>query len=328
MIVPVPGELHIAQSEGFHATGLVGGPFTPASATYTLSNLGTEPLNWTATKNQTWLALSTTGGTLQGGASVEVSVSLNGGADTLAAGMHNDTVTLTNSTNGNGNSTRAVSLHVVPSGGILVTPGSALASSGLVRRTVLAWHAPIHADQYRRRGHRAWTASKTQNWVSLSGSGGNLAAGGSATLTVSISNAANSLAAGNHTDTVTITNSTNGVGTTMRPVSLSVLTPGVLSVTPSGGLTSSGLAGGPFSPSSVVYTLANTGDTTISWTATKSQSWMTLSNTFGTLPPGASTPVTMAVGSAANALTAGNHSGSVSFANVTNGNGNTTRALR
>ena len=202
---------------------------------------------------------------------------------------------------------------MAPSGGILVTPGTAPASSGLVGGP---FSPGTRQYTLTNTGGEAisWTASKTQNWVSLSGgSGGNLAAGGSATLTVSISNAANSLAAGTHPDTVTITNSTNGVGTTTRPVSLSVSTPAALSVTPSGGLTSSGLAGGPFSPSSVVYTLANTGDTTISWTATKSQSWMTLSNTFGTLPPGASTPVTMAVGSAANALTAGNHSGSVRF---------------
>ena len=82
-----------------------------------------------------------------------------------------------------------------------------------------------------------------------------MAAGATATVTVSINTAANALAAGTFNDTVTFANMTNGSGTTTRPVALTVSAPGALSVTPTGALTSTGLVGGPFTPSSQAFTL-------------------------------------------------------------------------
>jgi hypothetical protein len=110
--------------------------------------------------------------------------------------------------------------------------------------------------------------------------------------------------------------------------SSTVSAPGVLSVSPAGGLTSSGNAGGPFSPASQVYTLSNTGGSTISWTAAKSAAWVTLSPTSGSLASGANAAVTVTVNSGANSLTAGSYSDTVTFANATTGSGNTTRAVQ
>jgi M6 family metalloprotease-like protein len=101
---------------------------------------------------------------------------------------------------------------------------------------------------------------------------------------------------------------------------------GELDVT-AGNLVSSGTYGGPFAPFSMVYTLENTGGTSIEWTATKSQSWVTLSAGSGTLASGASTTVTVSINSNANALDAGDYSDTVSFINTTNGNGDTTRGV-
>ena len=119
----------------------------------------------------------------------------------------------------------------------------------------------------------AWTAAKTQSWVTLSSSGGTLAAGGTATVTVTINSGANGLAAGSRSDTVTLTNTTNGAGNTTRAGrSLTAnATAGSLSVAGAGGLSSSGTAGGPFSPSALSYTLTNPGGTAIAWTAAKTQ---------------------------------------------------------
>jgi len=174
----------------------------------------------------------------------------------------------------------------------------------------------------------SWTASKGQAWVTLSSAGGTLGPGSSTTVTVSINSNANSLTSGSYSDTVSFTNTTNGNGNTTRPVSLTVgALPGLLSVTPSDGLISSGNQGGPFSPSSKSYTLQNTGGSSINWTASKGQAWVTLSSAGGTLGPGSSTTVTVSINSNANGLAAGSYGDTVSFTNTTNGNGNTTRPV-
>ena len=65
--------------------------------------------------------------------------------------------------------------------------------------------------------------------------------------------------------------------------SISNPSPGVLSVTPTTGLSATGNAGGPFSPASQTYTLTNTGQSGINWTASATTSWVGLSPKSGTL---------------------------------------------
>ena len=100
-----------------------------------------------------------------------------------------------------------------------------------------------------------------------------------------------------------------------------------LSVTPPEGLISSGTAGGPFSPSSKDYTLQNTGGGSLSWTALKTQNWVTLSQSSGTLNAGQSTIVTVSINGTATTLMAPSYSDTVTFTNTTNGLGNTTRPV-
>ena len=129
---------------------------------------------------------------------------------------------------------------------------------------------------------------------------------------------------------MTFTNTSSGTGNTTRPVSLTVNATNVsgpLTVTPAGGLTSSGTAGGPFSPSSQTYTLTNTGTASMNWTASKVASWVTLSAAAGTLTAGANTTVTASINTGANSLAAGSYSDNVTFTNTTNGTGNTTRPV-
>ena len=102
-------------------------------------------------------------------------------------------------------------------------------------------------------------------------------------------------------------------------------TPGILSVTPSENFSVSGNQGGPFSPVSKMYTLTNTGGSSINWSASKAQSWVSLSKTSGTLAPNGTDTVTVSINNGANSLTSSTsaYSDSVSFSNTTNGNGNT-----
>ena len=106
------GSLSVAGAGGLSSSGTAGGPFTPSALSYTLTNPGGTAINWTASKTQAWVTLSSSGGTLAAGGTATVTVTINSGANGLAAGSHSDTVTLTNTTNGSGNTTRAVSLTV------------------------------------------------------------------------------------------------------------------------------------------------------------------------------------------------------------------------
>ena len=98
-------------------------------------------------------------------------------------------------------------------------------------------------------------------------------------------------------------------------------------VSPGTGLSASGDTGGPFSPAGKSYTLTNTGGTTINYTISKKQSWLSLSRTSGSLTQGASTSVVVSINSSANNLGANTYSDTVTFTNTTNGNGNASRSV-
>src|ERR1041384_4710249 len=100
-----------------------------------------------------------------------------------------------------------------------------------------------------------------------------------------------------------------------------------MSVSPAGGLTSGGPAGGPFSPTNQIYTIANSGDSNLTWTASKSANWVTLSSTAGTLAPGSNDTVTIFINTNANGLPVGGYSDTVIFTNTANGAGSTTRSV-
>jgi tetratricopeptide (TPR) repeat protein len=106
------GTLTVSPTTDFSASGAAGGPFTPTSQTYILQNIGTSSINWTASKNAAWLSLSGTEGRLTGSTSTTVVVFLNENTNTLAPGTYTDTVLLINATNGNGSTSRTVTLNV------------------------------------------------------------------------------------------------------------------------------------------------------------------------------------------------------------------------
>lgn len=174
-----------------------------------------------------------------------------------------------------------------------------------------------------------WTVSVNQTWVSVLPASGTTEAGMQTAVTVSINTQANTLAPGTYMATITFNNTDNGLGNTTRSVTLTVgaAAPGVLAVSPASGFASSGPQGGPFSPSSQTYTLTNTGEQSISWTASTDKNWISLSATGGTLSPSASTTVTVSINSRADRLKPGARTATVFLNNTTNGNGNTTRTV-
>ncbi|MEZ4386804.1 MAG: FlgD immunoglobulin-like domain containing protein [Candidatus Krumholzibacteriia bacterium] len=113
------------------------------------------------------------------------------------------------------------------------------------------------------------------------------------------------------------------------PETLDLFDPGAtgLGVQPFSGLDAEGNPGGPFTPSSLVYTLENRGASAIYFQVSADQAWIDLSTAGGNLAPGASTTVTVALGAAAGGLPVGLHSGTVSFVNQTTGEGDTVRLV-
>lgn len=98
-------------------------------------------------------------------------------------------------------------------------------------------------------------------------------------------------------------------------------------VTPSTTQSSSGDAGGPFSPTFVSYVVKNEGLGQMYWSVSSSANWITLSPSGGVLGKGRTATVQAIFDADALALALGTHTSTLTFANTTNGVGNTTRSV-
>jgi hypothetical protein len=98
------------------AEGPTGGPFFPESVTYTVKNLGPDPVvDYTVSVvgGTPWVDILNGTGQLELGEEAEVTVTIDQAeAALLPNGVHQATIQFTNLTNGTGNTTRPVSLEV------------------------------------------------------------------------------------------------------------------------------------------------------------------------------------------------------------------------
>jgi hypothetical protein len=79
-----------------------------------------------------------------------------------------------------------------------------------------------------------------------------------------------------------------------------------------------GPVGGPFSPSSATYALYNNSDLSLNWTASNTQSWLSVSPTSGTIAANSSVVVTVSTTASANSLSEGIYSDMITFQDTTN----------
>ncbi len=109
-----------------------------------------------------------------------------------------------------------------------------------------------------------------------------------------------------------------------------VLYPGTagMEVTPETNLNVTGPVGGPFTPESFVYTLENGGGLPVEYSVTHSAPWLTLTNASGTLAGHETVQVTVSLSSAASGLSEGRYTDTITFTNLTNGRGDTSRDVR
>lgn len=94
-----------------------------------------------------------------------------------------------------------------------------------------------------------------------------------------------------------------------------------------GDLAGAGDAGGPFTPSGSVYTLKNVGTSPVTFQVAADVAWVDITGGSGALPAGGSTTVGVAYGTAAATLANGLYAGTLSFTNVTTGEGDTQRPV-
>jgi len=80
------GSLAVTPVQGLFATGNLGGPFSPASRTYTLTNTSAGTIDFDVLTNGAFVDADTSNGSLAPGASTTVTVSINAAANALGPG--------------------------------------------------------------------------------------------------------------------------------------------------------------------------------------------------------------------------------------------------
>ena len=101
LALATPDRLVITPGRGFAANGPIGGPFTVTGQSLSLTNAGTNSLNWSLSTTPLWLNVSPAGGTLApGGTATAITVSLTPAANNLAAGVYTVIAQFTNTTSG------------------------------------------------------------------------------------------------------------------------------------------------------------------------------------------------------------------------------------
>jgi sugar lactone lactonase YvrE len=93
-------------------SGYAGGPITPTSVNFSLTNPGEGTLSWTVIPSDNWIAISPAAGNLAGDSGTNLVASLNGIAYALAPGTYTNTLTFTNQSNGLGTTSRSIILNL------------------------------------------------------------------------------------------------------------------------------------------------------------------------------------------------------------------------
>lgn len=303
------GALTVTPADKFFSTGRQAGPFIPASKTYLLQNTGKGSINWSATKISNWITLSGASGTLATNEYVSVTVALNENVNLLQQGNYSDTVSFVNNTNGVGTTTRVVELQVTAPSDNPPTVSIQAPANGAEVYGTTAIQATASDDK---------GVSKVEIYIDGAFSTSLIHSPYTYqwnTLTV---------ANGNHTITAKAYDTINQTNEAQVTVTVNN---GSLVVDPTDGFYSSGYVGGPFSPLVASYTLSNQGPHAIQWTLSSTKNWLSLSSGSGTLAAGESDIISVTINENANTLVAGTYNDVLTFTNVTNGKGNTTRAV-
>ena len=208
--------LAIAPATGFAVSGVVGGPFTGGSQTFTLTNTSASSLVWSLVNTSAWLTVSTSSGTLAAHQQTNVTVNLAAAANSLGFGSYTAMISFSNQTS-HVTQFRQLSLQTLSALG--VTPASGFNASG-------AAGGPFNVSTQNftltnlSAGSFNWSIINTSSWLSASPSSGSLAGGATASMAVSLNASAGKLPAGVYSANVLVTN--QGITSANLPFTLQV----------------------------------------------------------------------------------------------------------
>jgi len=201
-----PDTLVITPVSGFAASGVAGGPFDVTNLNFSLTNSSAASLDWSLANTSPWRGVAPASGTRGVGGQNTVTANLNSAAAGLPAGTYFANVWFTNQTSGVVQ-LRQFTLQVLSP--LAVSPASGFVAIGPVGGPFVVSAQGFSLTNL---GTSAlnWGVVNTSLWLNASSSGGNLAAGGEASLTVSLAPAATNLAMGIYNASVIITNQHGG----------------------------------------------------------------------------------------------------------------------
>jgi probable HAF family extracellular repeat protein len=272
---------------------------------------GAGAVRWTAAEGMKSIASLLT----------EAGVNFGGWSLNTATGISSDGSVIIGNGSHSGNSGGWIARLPLPVPTLQVTPPTDIVSSGTQGGPFSP--SPFQIQLSTSTGSVGYSISGVPNWLTASATSGTLSTSPT-TVIFTVNASANSLPPGTYSATITVTNTTNAQGNATRTATLTVNAPAILQLTPSTGVSASGIQGGPFSPSSFSYTLSSTSGS-IGYSISGLPSWLTVSSTSGTTTT-AGTTVTFTMNASANSLAPGSYDTIITFTNTTNGQGTLTGA--
>ena len=211
-----PDSLTITPGTGFTATGSAGGPFSPSSQTYGLTNIGGSALKWSLGNTPSWLAASITNGTLAAGTGTNVTISVTTTANSLTSGTYAATVVFTNVSS---NMVLNLQFTLKIADPLIIASSSSFSASGPEGGPFT-----VSAETFALTNVGAvalnWQATGPA-WLNLSPPNGTLAGGANTTVSATLNASARSLTTGTYTGQVSFTDERTALVQNF-PISLSI----------------------------------------------------------------------------------------------------------
>ena len=193
-LAPQTDPLVIAPSSGFSAAGFAGGPFSPNSQIFTLTNSAASLMAWSLINTSAWLSASSTNGILAANGATNLTISLTPAADSLPAGASSAVIIFTNSLT---NAVDTLPFTVQAVEPLVVTPTAGFSAAGPVGGP---FSVTSQAFSLTNTGTASLTWSATNSsWLNVSPASGALAAGAAVTATATLNLNASNLPSGIYT---------------------------------------------------------------------------------------------------------------------------------